>query len=98
MFYKYLITTASILAQQLFNSAQNLLNATHASKLEAYKLLTVAATLGHKEARSMLAWAQLLGIPISTTTRSLIQNIPVTYQTFKELAEVGLPSAHMVCE
>ncbi|KAF7398575.1 hypothetical protein HZH66_006472 [Vespula vulgaris] len=82
-------------AQQLFNNAQNLLNATRANKLEAYKLLTVAATLGHKEARSMLAWAQLLGTPISTTTRSLIQNIPVTYQTFKELAEVGLPSAHM---
>ncbi|KAF7401284.1 hypothetical protein HZH68_007104 [Vespula germanica] len=82
-------------AQQLFNNAQNLLNATRANKLEAYKLLTVAATLGHKEARSMLAWAQLLGTPISTTTRSLIQNIPVTYQTFKELAEAGLPSAHM---
>ncbi|KAL2712397.1 protein sel-1 1 [Vespula squamosa] len=83
-------------AEQLFKNAQSLLNATSANKLEAYKLLTVAATLGHKEARSMIAWAQLLGIPISTTTpRTLIQNIPATYQTFKELAETGLPSAHM---
>ncbi|KAL2730074.1 protein sel-1 1 [Vespula maculifrons] len=90
------LTPEQIEAQQLFDNAQNLLNATRANKPEAYKLLTVAATLGHKEARSMLAWAQLLGTPISTTTtRSLIQNIPITYQTFKELAEVGLPSAHM---
>ncbi|XP_035733239.1 protein sel-1 homolog 1-like [Vespa mandarinia] len=83
-------------AEQLFKNAQSLLNATRANKLEAYKLLTVAATLGHKEARSILAWAQLLGIPISTTTsRTLIQNIPATYQIFKELSETGLPSAHM---
>lgn len=91
--------TVSILAEQLFKNAQGLLNATRANKLEAYKLLTVAATLGHKEARSMLAWAQLLGTPISTTiSRTLTQNIPATYQTFKELSEIGLPSAHMVCK
>lgn len=62
------------------------MNATRSNKVEAYKLLSAAATLGHREARSMLAWAKLLG---ST------QDIPAALETFKELAETGLPSAHM---
>lgn len=83
-------------AEHLFQNAQSLLNATRANKVEAYKLLTVAATLGHREARSMLAWTQLLGTPtIATPSRTPSQNIPAAYQTFKELSETGLPSAHM---
>ncbi|KAK2587376.1 hypothetical protein KPH14_003093 [Odynerus spinipes] len=83
-------------AEQLFQNAQSLLNATRANKVEAYKLLTVAATLGHREARSMLAWAQLLGTPTTATpSRAPSQNIHAAYQTFKELSETGLPSAHM---
>lgn len=67
------------------------------NKAEAYKLLTAAATLGHKEARSMLAWAQLLGTQISSSSsRSSSQDIPSALQTFKELADIGLASAHTV--
>ena len=84
-------------AEELFKEAKNLLNATRVNKAEAYKLLAAAATLGHKEARSMLAWAQLLGTHIgSSSARSSSQDIPAGLQTFKELAETGLPSAHMV--
>ncbi|XP_012285315.1 protein sel-1 homolog 1 [Orussus abietinus] len=83
-------------AEDLFKKAQGLLNATHANKAEAYKLLTAAATLGHNEARSMLAWAQLLGTNVgSSSSHSSTQDIPAAFQTFKELAETGLPSAHM---
>ena len=85
-------------AEDLFKSAKTLLNATRANKAEAYKLLTAAATLGHREARSMLAWAQLLGTQInSSPSRSSSQDISAALQTFKELSETGLPSAHMVC-
>ncbi|XP_076160693.1 HMG-coA reductase degradation 3 isoform X2 [Ptiloglossa arizonensis] len=83
-------------AEQIFRKAQRLLNATQSNKAEAYELLTSAAILGHREARSMLAWAQLLGMqfgPSSFWTSS--QDIPAAYQTFKELSETGLPSAHM---
>lgn len=79
----------------MFKKAKGLLNSTQANKVEAYKILTAAATLGHKEARSMLAWAQLLGTQI-TSSRSSSQDISSALLTFKELAEGGLPSAHMV--
>ncbi|XP_033216248.1 protein sel-1 homolog 1 isoform X2 [Belonocnema kinseyi] len=83
-------------AEDLFKNAKTLLNATRANKSEAYKLLTAAATLGHREARSMLAWAQLLGTQINSSPgRSSSQDIPAALQIFKELSETGLPSAHM---
>lgn len=88
-----------IAAEKLFKNATGLLNATRANKAEAYKQITAAATLGHREARSMLAWAQLLGTNINpTSSRTSSQDIPAAAQTFKELAETGLPSAHMVGE
>lgn len=74
-----------------------MLNATRSNTVEAYKLISAAATLGHREARSMLAWAQLLGTNINpSSSRSSSQDIPAALQTFQELAETGLPSAHMV--
>lgn len=83
-------------ADDLFKKAQGLLNATRTNKSEAYKLLTAAATLGHKEARSMLTWAQLLGTQVSpSSSQTSNQDIPAALQTFKELSESGLPSAHM---
>lgn len=78
-------------AEQIFRKAQSLLNATRSNKAEAYKLLTSAAILGHREAWSMLAWAQLLGTPYGTPA----QDIPGAHKIFKELSELGLPSAHM---
>lgn len=84
-------------AEDLFKQAKTLLNTTRANKFVAYKLLAAAATLGHREARSMLAWAQLLGTHItSLTSRTSSQDIPAAVQTFVELVEFGLPSAHMV--
>ncbi|XP_011305407.1 protein sel-1 homolog 1 [Fopius arisanus] len=80
-------------AEELFRKAQSMLNATRSNKAEAYKFITAAATLGHREARSMLAWALLLGTQTGLPTVN--QHIPAAFQTFKELAETGLPSAHM---
>jgi SEL1 protein len=59
------------------------------SKAEAYKLLVKAADMGHKDARVMVAWAQLLGsyLPL---------NIDEAKKTFEELAEIGVPDGHMV--
>lgn len=81
----------------MFKNAQKLLNATRANKAEGYKLLTAASKLGHKEAKSMLAWANLLGTRTNfTVTKESYQDIPAAYESFKELIETGLPSAHMV--
>ncbi|XP_011500969.1 PREDICTED: protein sel-1 homolog 1 [Ceratosolen solmsi marchali] len=83
-------------AENLFEEAKSLLNATHANKALAYKLLTGAAILGHKEARSMLAWAKLLGTHIGfSSSRSSSQDIVLAVQKFEELVLTGLPSAHM---
>ncbi|XP_043260848.1 protein sel-1 homolog 1-like [Colletes gigas] len=82
--------------EQIFRKAQRLLNTTRANKAEAYELLMSAAFLGHREARSMLAWAKLLGMQFgSTSFWTSSQDIQTAHQTFKELAETGLPSAHM---
>ncbi|XP_012242125.1 HMG-coA reductase degradation 3 [Bombus vancouverensis nearcticus] len=80
-------------AELIFKKAQSLLNATRSNKEEAYKLLTSAAILGHREAWSMLAWAQLLGTQFGSASSG--QDISAAYEIFKELAETGLPSAHM---
>ncbi|KAI4503983.1 hypothetical protein M0802_000454 [Mischocyttarus mexicanus] len=82
-------------AELLFKNAQNLLNATRANKVEAFKFINAAAMLGHKEARSMLAWAQLLGDPMSVAPQTRFQYISAAYQIFNELSKTGLPSAHM---
>ncbi|XP_076220744.1 protein sel-1 homolog 1-like [Nomia melanderi] len=83
-------------AEQIFKKAQRLLNATRSNKNVAYELLANAAILGHREAKSMLAWAPLLGMQFGPTSFwTFSQHISAAYQTFKELAETGLPSAHM---
>ena len=83
-----------LLAEELFNQAKKLLKAVHVNKVEAQKVLAAAATLGHKEARSMLAWAQLLGNHVGSSSSR--QDINAALITFKELVETGLPSAHTV--
>ncbi|CAL7941971.1 unnamed protein product [Xylocopa violacea] len=87
------LTPAQREAEEIFRKAQSLLNATRSNKEEAYKLLTSAAILGHREAWSMLAWALLLGTQYGSASSG--QDIPAAHGIFKELAEVGLPSAHM---
>ncbi|XP_072756107.1 protein sel-1 homolog 1 [Anoplolepis gracilipes] len=83
-------------AEQLFKNAQNILNAMRANKSEGYELLIEAAKLGHREARSILAWARLLGSRLGPASlRVSIDDIPSIFEIFKELADTGLPSAHM---
>jgi len=68
-----------------------------ANKEEGYRLLVEAAKLGHREAKSILTWARLLGSPLGSTTLEVaINDIPNIFKIFKELADTGLPSAHMV--
>ncbi|KAL0126931.1 hypothetical protein PUN28_005336 [Cardiocondyla obscurior] len=83
-------------AEQMFKKAENIINAMRANKQEGYRLLVEAAKLGHREARSILAWARLLGTPLGPTSlRVAIDDIPNIFKVFKELADTGLPSAHM---
>lgn len=85
------------LAEQLFKKAESIINAMRTNKHEGYRLLVEAAKLGHREARSILAWARLLGTPLGPTSlRVAIDDIPNIFKVFKELADTGLPSAHMV--
>jgi len=68
-----------------------------ANKTEGYGLLIEAAKAGHREARAILAWARLLGSRLGPTyLRVSIDDIPSIFEIFKELADTGLPSAHMV--
>lgn len=73
-------------AEEMFREARALLNAKNSNNAEVQHLLKMAAILGHREARSMLAWAQLLAAQTGNF-------FPV--HMFKELANTGLPSAHM---
>lgn len=83
--------------EQLFKNAQNMLNAMRANKSEGYGLLIEVAKAGHREARSILAWARLLGSRLGPShLRVSIDDIPGIFEIFKELADTGLPSAHMV--
>jgi len=85
------------LAEQLFKKAESIINAMRANKEEGYRLLVEAAKLGHREAKSILTWARLLGSPLGSTTLEVaINDIPNIFKIFKELADTGLPSAHMV--
>lgn len=84
-------------AEQLFRKAESIINAMRTNKHEGYRLLVEAAKLGHRGARSILAWARLLGTPLGPTSlRVVIDDIPNIFKVFKELADTGLPSAHMV--
>lgn len=58
-------------------------------KTLGYKMLREAADLGHKEAKTELAWAHLLGHYINL-------DIPYAKSVFEEMAKSGIPGAHMV--
>lgn len=90
------LTPAQEAVEQLFKNAQNMLNAMRANKSEGYGLLIEVAKAGHREARSILAWARLLGSRLGPShLRVSIDDIPGIFEIFKELADTGLPSAHM---
>jgi TPR repeat protein len=78
-----------ITALELYENGLAMLNVTRPKKLEAYNFLQRAGELGHSQARVLVAWAQLLGSPMT-------QDIEAAKQAFQELVELGVPDAHMV--
>jgi TPR repeat protein len=69
-----------------------------ANKSEGYEMLIKAAKLGHREASSTLLWARLLGYHWGPAAKRVaVEDIFTIFDTFKGLAETGLPSAHLVC-
>ena len=66
-----------------------LLNSTRGDKNDAYALLLDASNLGNVEAKLKVAWGLLIGTHLS-------QNICAAKAIFSELAEQGVPDAHMV--
>nr|CAD7403815.1 unnamed protein product [Timema cristinae] len=75
-------------AIEMFEKALTILNASRPNKVEAYELLKKAAQMGHNQARVKVAWASLLG-------STLKQDIPAAKLAFEEMAELGVPDAHM---
>ncbi|XP_049811336.1 protein sel-1 homolog 1-like [Schistocerca nitens] len=75
-------------AEELYQKGMAVLNATRGNKQEAYRLLQQAANLGHTAAEIQVAWAQLLG-------STLPQNLEAAKDSFQQLAERGVPDAHM---
>jgi SEL1 protein len=82
-------------AAALYETGLGLLNATRPNRLEAYKVISKAANLGHDGARLKVAWAQLLG---NADPGPIPRNTVAAYQTFVELSEKGMPDAQMVCQ
>nr|CAD7424417.1 unnamed protein product [Timema monikensis] len=78
-------------AIEMFEKALTILNASRPNKVEAYELLKKAAQMGHNQARVKVAWASLLG-------STLKQDIPAAKLAFEEMAELGVPDAHMKTE
>ncbi|XP_046402647.1 protein sel-1 homolog 1 [Ischnura elegans] len=79
-------------AAALYDTGLGLLNATRPNRIEAYKVISKAASLGHDGARLKVAWAQLLG---NADPGPIPRNTEAAYQKFVELAEKGLPDAQM---
>uniref|UniRef100_A0A182RPF6 Uncharacterized protein n=1 Tax=Anopheles funestus TaxID=62324 RepID=A0A182RPF6_ANOFN len=75
-------------AQMIYERALGVLNKTRVDRLLGHKLMVEAAGKRHPLARSHVAWAHLLGSPVSL-------DIEAAKQTFLELAEEGLPDAQM---
>ncbi|XP_052860297.1 protein sel-1 homolog 1 [Anopheles cruzii] len=75
-------------AHQIYERAMMVLNKTKVDRVLGHKLMVEAAGKGHSIARSHVAWGQLLGNPVSL-------DIETARTSFQELAEEGLPAAHM---
>ncbi|XP_058063954.1 protein sel-1 homolog 1 isoform X2 [Anopheles bellator] len=75
-------------ADQIYERAMMVLNKTKVDRVLGHKLMVEAAGKGHSIARSHVAWGQLLGNPVSLDIES-------ARTSFQELAEEGLPDAHM---
>lgn len=83
------LTPEQIELENLYESAMKMLNKTRSDKAGGFALLKQAADKGHLNARAKIAWAQLMGNPID-------MNFEEAKNTFLQLADAGLPDAHMV--
>lgn len=83
------LTPEQIELENLYESAMKILNKTRSDKAGGFALLKQAADKGHLNARAKIAWAQLMGNPID-------MNFEEAKNTFLQLADAGLPDAHMV--
>ncbi|XP_055373676.1 protein sel-1 homolog 1 [Condylostylus longicornis] len=75
-------------ASKLYEQAISIFNKTSADKSVGYLILNKAANLGHSLAKAELAWAHLLGHFVEL-------DIEYARSTFEELAQKGIPEAHM---
>lgn len=75
-------------ANTLYEKALMLVSKPNTDKTLGYKMLREAADLGHKEAKTELAWAHLLGHYINL-------DIPYAKSVFEDMAKSGIPGAHM---
>lgn len=82
-------TQEEIELELLYDSAMKILNRTRSDKTEGFALLKQAAEKGHPKAQSKIAWAQLMGNHVE-------MDFVAARETFIQLADTGLPDAHMV--
>lgn len=74
--------------EELYESAMKILNKSRADKTEGYEILEEAAKRGHSKSGALIGWAHLFGNPLE-------MNIAKAKRMFGELAELGVPEAHM---
>lgn len=74
--------------EELYESAMKIINKSRTDKTAGYEILIDAANRGHAKSNAQIAWAHLFGNPLEL-------NIDKAKKTFSELAESGLPEAHM---
>ena len=86
--FRNLILKLLLLADQFYVAAINVLNKTRADKVNGFALLNKAADKGHVQAKAHLAWAYILGNPFEL-------KVDEARRTFTELADGGIPEAHM---
>lgn len=79
------------LAESLYNEGSLILNKVRPDLEVGLSLMRQAASLNHKGAQAEVFWAELLG-------RGSKQRMPASsvVKVFQDLADSGLPSAHMV--
>lgn len=82
------LTPEELEAQNLYETAMAILNKTKSDKIAGHIVLVQAAAKGHPLAKAKVAWSQLMGNPIDL-------DIDEAKKTFIELADAGLPDAHM---
>lgn len=82
-------TPEEIEAENLFESAMQILNKTRSDKAAGFAVLQQAANKGHLRAQAEVAWCQLLGHPVEI-------DFEAAKETFLRLADQGVAEAHMV--